>query len=333
MNKKLHAKKGEVMRNKFLKIRIFIICSSLVILVFSLPNLYSQETKVRIIKEGAILRLDSKEESFPIRNLPLGAMLEVEATEGEWLKVKLPPDERGFVVTGYIHQSFVTFDLGPVPAKPAEKIEEEKPKVAPSPQPKIGIAEKEEKRPAFGLGISAGYANPTEGIYDGGVLFSGRLCFSITKNIGLELKGLMFQSSVEGETEGLSTGKMTFVPIQLSLQGRFPLGRSIIPYVGLGAGYYLSSFKIDSEVVDDWDALGFDIEEEVENSLGFHFGLGADYFFTKNLALNADVSYCLMKLKGSWSLTDQMSGTQVTGNLEDLNFNTIMLLIGLKYYF
>jgi outer membrane protein W len=325
------------MRNKFLKISIFIICSSLIILVFSLPNLYSQETKVRIIKEGAILRLDSREESFPIRKLPLGAMLEVEAAVGEWLKVKLPPDERGFVVTGYIHQSFVTFDIEPVPAKPAEKIEEkiekEKPKVAASPQPKIGIAEKEEKRPAFGLGISAGYANPTEGIYDGGVLFSGRFCFSITKNIGLELKGLMFQSSVEGESEGLSTGKMTFVPIQLSIQGRFPVGKSFVPYVGLGACYYLSSFKVDSEIVDDWNALGFDIEEEVENTLGFHFGLGADYFFTKNLALNADVSYCLVKLKGSWSLTDQVSGAQVSGDLEDLNFNAIMLGIGLKYYF
>jgi len=325
------------MRNKFLKISIFIICSSLIILVFSLPNLYSQETKVRIIKEGAILRLDSREESFPIKNLPLGAMLEVEATVGEWLKVKLPPDERGFVVTGYIHQSFVTFDIEPVPAKPAEKIEEkieeEKPKVAPSPQPKIGIAKKEEKRPAFGLGISAGYANPTEGIYDGGVLFSGRFCFSITKNIGLELKGLMFQSSVEGEPEGLSTGKMTFVPIQLSIQGRFPVGKSIVPYIGLGACYYLSSFEVDSEIVDDWNALGFDIEEEVDNTLGFHFGLGLDYFFTKNLALNADISYCLVKLKGSWSITDQVSGTQVSGDLEDLNFNTIMLGMGLKYYF
>jgi len=79
--------------------------------------------------------------------------------------------------------------------------------------------------------------------------------------------------------------------------------------------------------------LGFDIEEEVENTLGFHFVVGVDYFLTRNIALNADISYCSVKPKGSWSLTDQVSGTSVSEDFEDLNFNSLLFGIGLKYFF
>jgi opacity protein-like surface antigen len=304
------------MKNKFLKVNICIIYFSLIILVISTLNLYSLEIKARVIKEGAVLRLNPERESTAIKNLPLGAILEVEEIVGEWLKGKLPPDERGFVISGYVHKSFVTFEIEPVPAKPRKRIEQ-----------------KEERRPAFGLGISGGYASPTERIYDGGAMFGGRICYSITKNIGVELKGLVYQSPVDGEPEGLSAGKMTFVPIQLSALVRFPLGKRIVPYVGFGAGYYLSSFEIDSEIVDDWEDLGFNIEEKVEHKLGYHFGLGMDYFFSNNLALNADFSYCLVESKGSWSITEQASGAQVSGDFGDLNFNTIMFGIGLTYFF
>lgn len=325
------------MRNKFIKVSIFV-CFSSIMLVFSGLNLYSQETKARVIKEEAVLRLDPNTESPRIRNLPLGTMIEVEEVVGEWLKVKLPPDERGFVITGYVHRSDVSFEIEPAPAKPPEEIEErvveEKPRVAPAPPPRVVIKEKGEKRPALGLGVFAGYAMPDESIYGGGVMFGGRLCYSITKNIGIELKGLMFQSTVEQEElEGLSPGKFTFTPVQVSLQGRFPVGEKIVPYVEAGVSFYLNSFEIDSEIADGWNALGFDIEEKVETALGYNLGIGIDYFFTSNLALNANVGYCLSEAEGTWSITDQASGTQATGDFPGLHFSNIMLGIGLKYYF
>jgi opacity protein-like surface antigen len=326
------------MRERLLKASIFVICFWSIILAFSALNLYSQEEKARVIKEEAVLRLDPNKESPAIKNLPLGAMLEIEETVGEWLKVKLPPDERGFVITGYVHKSDVAFEIIPAPAKPPEKIEEEvveeKPRVAPVPPPKVVIKEKGEKRPAIGLGVFAGYAMPSESIYGGGVMFGGRLCFSITRNIGIELKGLMFQSTVK-DPEGLklSDGKLSLIPLQVSLQGRFPVGEKFVPYLGAGLGYYISSFEIDSEISDDWNALGFDIEEKVESALAYHISLGIDYFFTSNLALNAEVIYTLADSEGSWSITDQVSGTQASGVIEETDFDNFMVGIGLKYYF
>lgn len=78
---------------------------------FSTAVLFSQEAKVRVIKEQAVLRLKPSNESIIIRELPLGSELIVEETVGEWIKIKMPPDADGIVIMGYIHKSFVEFEI------------------------------------------------------------------------------------------------------------------------------------------------------------------------------------------------------------------------------
>lgn len=70
-----------------------------------------------MIKQGAVLKLKPNEESLTVKNLPLGSVFDVEETLGEWIKIKLPPDKDGIVIIGYIHSSFVTFDIKPIKAK------------------------------------------------------------------------------------------------------------------------------------------------------------------------------------------------------------------------
>jgi hypothetical protein len=62
--------------------------------------------QVRVIKSNAVLRIKPKNGSVIIKKLPLGALLDVEEVQSDWIKIKLPPDEDGFVLTGYLHQSF-----------------------------------------------------------------------------------------------------------------------------------------------------------------------------------------------------------------------------------
>jgi hypothetical protein len=64
-------------------------------------------SQVRVIKKGAVLRLKPKEDAVVIGNLPLGALLDVEEQLDDWLRISLPPDKDGFVVTGYLHRSFI----------------------------------------------------------------------------------------------------------------------------------------------------------------------------------------------------------------------------------
>ena len=66
----------------------------------------AEDNQERVIKENAVLRIKPKDGSVIIKKLPLGVLLDVEDELDDWLKIKLPPDEDGFVFTGYLHRSF-----------------------------------------------------------------------------------------------------------------------------------------------------------------------------------------------------------------------------------
>jgi opacity protein-like surface antigen len=187
--------------------------------------------------------------------------------------------------------------------------------------------------PKSGVGLLAGFAMPAESNFSNGLKYGGNICLGITRNISIELKGLSFQSNVEGNPEALSKGKLSVMPIQLSVQARFPISWRFLPYLVGGGGYYMNKFNLDEQITDTWDALGFDLEEKVENAIGYHVGGGIDLFITKNIAINADIRYCIAKIKGSWTLTDQIIGTSTSGDLEDLNLNSLIFGGGLKFYF
>ncbi len=63
--------------------------------------------KVRVIVLKADIRLRPDKESMSLSQMTGGAILESSGKIGEWYKISLPPDEDGFIVSGYIHQSNV----------------------------------------------------------------------------------------------------------------------------------------------------------------------------------------------------------------------------------
>ena len=108
---------------------------TLSLVIFSL-NLYSQEAKARIVKEQAVLRLAPNNDSIEFKQLPLGSEFSVEGTLGDWVKVKMPPDPSGFIITGYVHKSFVEFliehaqpevQIKPLVSEPIKKVESPSP--------------------------------------------------------------------------------------------------------------------------------------------------------------------------------------------------------------
>lgn len=185
-----------------------------------------------------------------------------------------------------------------------------------------------------GIGLFGGYAQPANEGYAGSIAYGFNLSFVVMKNLAVEVTGFRFESDVEGSVTGLSQGKMAVMPIQLSLQGRFPMsGGRLIPFVEAGAGYYLNTFTLDEAVAADWDAVGFNLDESVENVVGFHFGAGLDFFVARNISLGAGVKYCIATTKGSWSLTDTATGTAANGDLEDLKVGPLAFGIRLRYIF
>ena len=324
-------------------------------LLFLSSLLLSQEHKVEVAATRAYIYAEPVINSSIIETVEKGTILTLLSKEKiryVWYRVSFYSKKRSYKLLGFIQASLVEI-LGEAPKitkeeRPKPIIKEKKPTVIPSSPPKIKekkptataisrkktyVPKKIKIGPKSGIEFLAGYAMPSEDNYNSGLKYGGNICLGITKNVSIELSGLSFQTSVAGDPEALSKGKLSVIPIQLSIQTRFPISSRFVPYLLGGGGYYLNRFTLDKEITDAWNALGFDIEEKVENAIGYHLGGGIDLFFTKNIALNVDIRYCIAKIKGSWTLIDQIIGTETSGNLEDLNLNSLMFGGGLKFCF
>jgi outer membrane protein W len=181
-----------------------------------------------------------------------------------------------------------------------------------------------------GLGLEAGYIIPSEDNFGKTPAFGLSFFYSLSKQFRVELKGYFSPVDVENNPEGLSAGTLNVIPLQLSLQYRLNISPRFIPYAGAGVGYYLNNFSLDKN--DQWRNLGFDINEEVDNVFGYHFGAGIDYFIKSNMAVNIDIRYCIASFDGSYTITEEVSGISQSGNIEG-DLNHIFFGIGVKFLF
>lgn len=311
---------------------------------------YSQTKQVKIIAEKANIYLETSEHSYLIETLEKGTILniygsgKVTGISRDWYNVYYKSKRMGSVVTGFIEASKVELLEPPktIETEQEEAVEEKTVITEPEEKtPKISLktpsktkAPKEiTVRPRSGIGIFASYAMPSEGDYGSGLAFGVNFHLGITKNITVELGGLKYQSNINRNPTGLSEGKLSVLPIQLSIQARFPVSNKIIPYIRGGVGYSMNNFTINNEVTTQWNNLGYDIKETVENSIEFHFGAGIDLLVHKNIALNGDVRYLISNTKGTWTFVNQIINTENSGTLNELNLNTFTIGFGLKYLF
>lgn len=108
-----------------------------IFVLFTTALIFADVLKVRVTASMANIRLKPSIQSEIISKIPLGSVLDIIKKEGNWYFVKLPPDEKGILVTGYIHQSIVEV-IGEMEI--VEKVEEKKVE-----EQKVDIIEKKEK--------------------------------------------------------------------------------------------------------------------------------------------------------------------------------------------
>jgi len=326
------------------KIGFYVLTFFLLLPLVSL--IQAEELQIQVIVEKANVRLKPDFKSLVISTVSQGTVLKALQKTGKWYHINLPPDKRGFAVSGYIHSSCIEEIVVRPVDKPIEKpepipvpkkeIRQPAERYVPPPPPPLPERERSSlyKGPArkkIAFGLRAGYGGS-------GIMFGGGFNFLLMKNLGICIEGLYFSYSNEGSSEllsdrGLSEGKTTIYPIQFSIQGRFPLSPQITPYITAGAGYYLSSFALDSTIESDWDFLGFTIEETIDSAFGFHGGAGFDFFLNDSIAINLDARYIFLKPKGTWKITDQISHAMTSGEIDPIDLNSIMVCFGFKFFF
>lgn len=85
--------------------------------------MFSTDSTVRVMVSSANIRLKPNTQSAVVIRVPIGAVLDVIKQEGDWYLIKLLPDAKGIVITGYIHNSFIKFEKS-IPVKSEKKMEE-----------------------------------------------------------------------------------------------------------------------------------------------------------------------------------------------------------------
>ena len=94
----------------------------ILLFLFVIEAALAADIKIRVIAQKATIKLEPNLQSQTISAVPLGAILRATKKEGEWYFVELP-EEKGFKVTGYIHQNFVNVVEDTEEEKKAKELE------------------------------------------------------------------------------------------------------------------------------------------------------------------------------------------------------------------
>jgi len=312
------------------KLRNKILLSFLLFLVFLLiGNAEASIYKLRVSVATANIRLKPSLESTVISRAPHGAILNAEEKIGEWYKIKLPPDEQGIVLTGYIHQSIVeVLEETKEEIKREEKSKEVTPKPIPEPvvkeerpikaKPQYIPKRAQRRNLAFSFYSSYGivsmsdvnkifneinrwtklyYPEETDELENlcGGLdfFFEGRFFIFPEIALGLEVGRIVRDSDLILVTEhGRMDLKSSGFP--LTLNGYlYPLPENeISPYIRGGIGMLFYSEKL--RAVENGDKY-----EGKYSGTGLVFRLagGAEYFFLSSLSIGGEIGYKIAKVR------------------------------------
>jgi outer membrane protein len=148
--------------------------------------------------------------------------------------------------------------------------------------------------------------------------------YGITDNLSVNFDVIYMQANIKATGDGvevtMGTGK-TF-DFSLGAQWRFMPQSRFVPYVGVGFDVLLNKFAVD----DEFGGGGLSLS--VATTYGGHVSVGADFFFTPNIALNAEIRG-LYSTKGDITADDDTTGTAYA----KYNPSNIGGFIGIRFFF
>jgi len=235
-------------------------------------SVFGADLKVRVVASQANIRLKPDLQSAILSKVPLGGSLDAIKKEGDWYQIKLPPDEKGIVVIGYIHQSTVEIaeeikDLGKeektletksksieqtIKRREKEQIEEEKLKnelaeeqkmknEQPAPSPQINNEKKFAFRGGLGLTFPSGDIAELFGL---GIGVSAGNSFTLVRKPMFDIDLLAnFEGHIFFRESGYTD--ISWTRILLSGGSRFSFKLNPITVFGqVGLGLYMDILEI-----------------------------------------------------------------------------------------
>jgi opacity protein-like surface antigen len=156
---------------------------------------------------------------------------------------------------------------------------------------------------------------------DAGPVISGDIMYALEEMLLLGI-------NIEWETHSITAnggefGTSSTISIIPTLEFRATEMMPLSPYLSFGMGFNLNSFDFTG---NPRSTLGTHFNPETTAAL--KAGIGADYFLTKNTALNGEVGYKYNS--GNLKVCSPYIGGC---NPTDWRLSTVSILIGLRYFF
>lgn len=186
---------------------------------------------------------------------------------------------------------------------------------------------------AIRVGLTAGYAKAFKSEHGSGLAYGLNVGYDLSSRIAVGLRLTRFELGITESPDGLSKGKTTLMPIEIEVQGRFPVGAKLTPYVAVGGGYAVNSHKMDGGLSSQWSTVGFSVSESVKSGFSILGGAGLDFAVTPKILANFEVRIMMSKSDGSWTMKDVATGTQASGTLSGLSWNSVIAGLSVKYVF
>lgn len=285
------------------KNQLFILSiTCLLLLHISVLNSSLSEWKLKVSTEKANIRLkpdiDSPVESTVVK----GTALKSHEKIGEWFRVIIGPDEKGFVVIGFVHSSDVEI-ISEKTTKEPDFWEEE-------PEFFKGIGLSVKLSGGLGYFVTGDIEKGTRGLFDstadflssaGYTLesrtatfhkakeFAGDIIFNITPRVGIGIGvGSIYASVTNILTASggdlwmqqyASSPTITAVPIRLGLFFTLPIHRLFSVTFNGGAAHYWTkySYALATDWLD-WESI---FHSAKAKSFGFHGGIGLEINLNK----------------------------------------------------
>ncbi len=196
-----------------------------------------------------------------------------------------------------------------------------------------GMAEELDKR--FALGARAGFYLITDDDLPQGEITSSatvygeaNLTYFFVDYFSLELSGGYVKPDLDLALSStgyvVEYGEIEQIPFLLTARFHW---WSDIPKVGLyaggGVGYFINDFTVSSTLSSLYPGVSVD----VDNSFGALVALGVEYFITTKWALSVDFKYIYNPV----DFLQTQPG--VSPSAFDLNLNTFLGAVGIKYFF
>lgn len=162
----------------------------------------------------------------------------------------------------------------------------------------------------------------------GGILTAG---WSWNPRFALELGLGYWPVPVTASSSGLSRGTLSMFPVEFAFRARWPVGTKFQLSGEAGLGNAFTAFSLDAETVAAWEALGFEIDELVKDDPSAHLGIGLEYALSERWSVTLGARYHILRTRGTWTITDTISGETASGNIKKLNFDAFTLSLGVKF--